>query len=132
MPVRSDEDGFIPGDRAPNAETPLTNALRGASSTQIGSLGEETAAILLESLYDAVIVTMGDAGMPRRGASQDLDLVVIIDGELIAYEVKTMYHSRKAFALDRAGNLATPRLRRGSGSGGFGQGSPTLRRRTPR
>lgn len=47
----------------------------------------------------------------------------MIDGQLIAYEVKTSYHSCKSFALTRGGNLPTPRLRRARTDGGARQGS---------
>lgn len=124
MAVRPDDD--VPasvGGVGLGADERLSAALSSASSTQIGSLGEETAAVLLESACDAVIIAMGDAALPRRGADQDLDLVVMIDGEPIAYEVKTSYHSRKSFALTRAGNLPTPRLRRARADGEARQGS---------
>ena len=66
---------------------------------------------------------MGDAGLPREGGRQDLDLLAIIDGALIAIEVKTRYRSRRAGQITRAGNLRRPRLRRPRSAAGDRQGS---------
>jgi hypothetical protein len=101
----------------------LAVQLAGATDAQIGALGEETAAVLIEDVFDATIVAMGDAGMPRDGARQDLDLLVIVDGALIAYEVKTRYLSTRAGRLTRVGNLPRPRLRRAASPTGHRQGS---------
>lgn len=49
--------------------------------------------------------------MPRVEGRQDLDLIAVVEGELVAFEVKTTYHSRRAGRLTRAGNLVRPRLR---------------------
>ena len=101
----------------------MTALLHGATDAQIGAWGEETAAVLLELHHDAVVITMGDAGLPRRCGRQDLDLVAMIDGQLVVYEVKTRHLSAQAGRLTRAGNLARPRLRRPSRRGGHRQGS---------
>jgi hypothetical protein len=91
----------------------LAITLPAATDAQIGALGEETAAVLLETVLDATIVAMGDAALPRDGGRQDLDLLAIVDDRLIAYEVKTRYISTTAGGLTRAGNLPRPRLRAG-------------------
>lgn len=52
------------------------------------------------------------AGLPREGGRQDLDLLAIIDGALIAVEVKRRYRSSLAGHLTRAGNLRHLYLRR--------------------
>ena len=70
--------------------------LAGATASQLGDLGEETAGVLLEEDLGGTIVAMGDAGMPRNNGRQDLDLLVAIGGVLIAIEVKTRYLSRAA------------------------------------
>jgi hypothetical protein len=66
----------------------------------------------MDGLEDITVVTMGDAGMPRQGGRQDLDLVAVVDGELTVFEVKTRFRSKDAGRLTRAGNLPRPRLRR--------------------
>lgn len=86
--------------------------LDAASDAQLGALGEETTAVLAEDDLGAILVALGDAGMPRDEGRQDLDLVAIIDGELTALEVKTRYRSARAGRLTRAGNLPRPRLKR--------------------
>lgn len=102
---RFDADAIEPGsDR-------LAIALAGATDSQIGDLGEETAAVYLRDHEDATIVTIGDSGMPRDAGRQDLDTVAFIDGELIAFEVKTQFLGRHAGKITRAGNLARPRMR---------------------
>jgi hypothetical protein len=101
----------------------LAAILAGATDSQIGALGEETAAVLLEDHRDATVVTMGDAGLPRTLGRQDLDLVVVIDEELVVYEVKTCFHSANAGRLTKAGNLRRPRLRRAPTPRGDRQGS---------
>jgi hypothetical protein len=90
----------------------LSIVLPGATNAQIGALGEETASVLLTDVLDATIVAMGDAGLPRDGARQDLDLLAIVEGELVVYEVKTRYASTKAGRLTKLGNLPRPRLQR--------------------
>jgi hypothetical protein len=104
-------------------DDPVAQALAVATSTQVGALGEETAAVLLEEVWEATIVAMGDAGMPRDGASQNLDLLAFVDGELIAYEVKTRYRSKRAGRVTRAGNLLRPRLNRARSEAAGRQGS---------
>jgi len=104
------------------ARRELSIVLPGATNTQIGALGEETASVLLSEDFDATLVAMGDAGMPRDGTRQDLDLLAIVDGELVAYEVKTRYAALKAGRITRAGNLLRPRLQR-SRIPGAGQAS---------
>lgn len=110
-------------DQANHSELdPFAIELMGATDSQIGALGEETAALLLEGL-GATIVSMGDAGLPRDEGRQDLDLLVIVDGSLVAIEVKTRHTSKSAGRLTRAGNLARPRLRRPGSPTGHRQGS---------
>ena len=46
----------------------LAVLLNGATSAQIGALGEETAATYLADELGATLVAMGDASMPRNGA----------------------------------------------------------------
>lgn len=108
---------------AGDGQDALTIQFAGATDAQIGALGEETAAGLLENDVDATVVAMGDAGLPREGSRQDLDLLAIIDGALIAVEVKTRYRSSLAGHLTRAGNLRRPRLRRPRSAAGDRQGS---------
>ncbi len=86
--------------------------LSGATDSQIGALGEETVAVLLEDELDAIVVALGDAGLERTEGRQDLDVVAIQDGNLVAFEVKSRYTSLRAGRLTRAGNLNRPRLRR--------------------
>ena len=106
----------------------LENALRTASTAQYGALGEEAASVFLENQMDATLVSMGDAGMPRTGNLQDLDITAVVDGEFIAFEVKTRYRSRRAGRLTRGGDLLRPRLSRTStGSRQGSQGYATAR-----
>lgn len=102
---RFDLDSIAPGSDH------LAIALAGATNSQVGDLGEETAAIYLGEYQDATIVTMGDAGMPREAGRQDLDIVAVVDGELMAFEVKTQFLGRRAGKLTRAGDLPRPRMR---------------------
>jgi len=102
---RFDADSIAPGSDH------LAIALAGATDSQVGDLGEETAAIYLGEYEDATNVTMSDSGMPRQDGRQDLDLVAVIDGELTAFEVKTQFLGRRAGTLTRAGNLPRPRMR---------------------
>jgi hypothetical protein len=109
--------------RALDGQDVLLVALAGATNSQIGALGEETTAVLLESRHDAIIIHMGDAGLERENGRQHLDLIVAIDDVFIAFEVKTQYISERAGRVTRAGNLVRPRLRRGAADGGHRQGS---------
>lgn len=63
--------------------------------------------------------------MPRDSGRQDLDAVAIVDGELIAYEVKSRFHERRAGTLTRTRNVPKPRLgqsrRRSDGSSSYAQ-----------
>ncbi|ERK73552.1 hypothetical protein N136_00110 [Leifsonia aquatica ATCC 14665] len=102
---RYDEAALLGDDR-------LTAELRGATDQQIGGLGEETVGVFLRRELGFEIITMGDAGMERTDGRQDLDIVAMLDGTLIAYEVKTTYTSRRAGKRSKAGNLSRPRLRR--------------------
>jgi hypothetical protein len=104
------------------ARREMSIVLPAATNAQIGALGEETASVLLTENFEATLVAMGDAGLPRDGTRQDLDLLAVVDGELIAYEVKTRYAATKAGRLTRAGNLLRPRLQRSHAAGG-GQAS---------
>ncbi|MDR2487807.1 MAG: hypothetical protein LBD12_07560 [Clostridiales Family XIII bacterium] len=89
----------------------LEALLPAMSASQFGALGEETVAVWLEKDCDAIIVSMGDATMPRTQHLQDLDLVAILGEELICYEVKTRYLSKAAGRLTRKGNLRAPRVK---------------------
>jgi hypothetical protein len=82
----------------------------------------------LEGEFGAEIMTMGDAGMDRTHRRQDLDLLVMIDGELIAIEVKTRYQGVKAGKLSRSGNLPKPRMNRARVTS---SGVRSSRQRTP-
>lgn len=108
---------------ASHAEDQLAVLLNGAVSGQIGALGEETAAGYLVEELNATIVAMGDAGMPRDGATQDLDIVAIVDGSLVAFEVKTKFMAKSAGRRTRVGNLVRPRMRRYSTPAAPPQGS---------
>lgn len=110
-------------ERAVDGQDALLITLAGATTSQIGALGEETAAVLLESRHDALIIHMGDAGLERENGCQHLDLIVAIDDVFIAYEVKTRYVSERAGRVTRAGNLVRPRLRRAATEGHHRQGS---------
>lgn len=99
----------------------LAIELSGATDAQIGALGEETVAVLLEEELDTIVVTLGDAGLERTDGRQDLDVVGIQQGNLIAFEVKSRYSSRRAGRLTRVGNLYRPRLR--NSGDGYRQGS---------
>lgn len=101
----------------------LAVLINGVTDAQIGALGEETAAVFLEYELGATLVAMGDAGMPRDGAAQDLDILAVVDGSLIAFEVKTQFLARTAGRHTRAGNLARPRMRRPRPPGITRQGS---------
>jgi hypothetical protein len=100
----------------------LSIQLAGAIDAQIGALGEETAAVALE-VVSAILVAMGDAGMPRDHHRQELDLLAIVDGSLVAFEVKTRYRSRDAGRLTRNGNLPRPRFQSPRLTSGSRQGS---------
>ncbi len=88
--------------------------LSGATDAQVGALGEETAAVLLQDEFDAILVALGDTGLDRAEGRQDLDMVAVVEGVLVAFEVKTRYSSQRAGRVTRAGNLPRPRLRRTS------------------
>lgn len=99
-------------DDAALAGTDLLDVtLAGATDAQIGALGEETVAVLLEEEMGATIVALGDAGLERAGGRQDLDIVAIVGDRLVAFEVKTRHAAARAGRLTRAGNLPRPRLR---------------------
>lgn len=104
-------------------EDQLAVLLNGAVNGQIGALGEETAAGYLIEELDTTIVAMGDAGMPRDGANQDLDIVAIVDGSLTAFEVKTKFMAKSAGRHTRLGNLVRPQMRRSSTPSAPRQGS---------
>jgi Holliday junction resolvase-like predicted endonuclease len=97
--------------------------LDGATNAQIGRLGEETAAIWIEARLGGTLVALGDTGMRRTLGRQDLDVLAIVDDTLVAFEVKTRFHSRYAGRLTRAGDLYRPQLRRAIGAAGHPQGS---------
>jgi hypothetical protein len=94
------------------------------SSSQVGDFGEETVAAILESRGDTV-VAKGGSQMPRDSGRQDLDLVAIVDGEFVAFEVKSRYYGTLAGRIAPNGNLPRPRLGRPrlrvDGSRGVGQ-----------
>ncbi len=101
----------------------LSIYLAGAADTQIGALGEETAAVFVEETLGGTVVAMGDAALPRPNGQQELDLLAIVDETLVVFEVKSRYMSRIAGRRTRGGNLSRPRLRRASQAGGNRQGS---------
>jgi hypothetical protein len=103
--------------------------LPAATTSQFGALGEETAAVWLEEELDAVIVSLGDASMPRDDHRQDLDIVAIVDEELTAFEVKTRYLSALSGRMTRVGNLRAPRLRRPAANGQRQGSQPYMARR---
>lgn len=105
-------------DTLPSDADQLNVLMMAATDGQLGALGEETAAVFLEEELGATIVSMGDAGMPRDGGRQDLDLVAVVEGELVVFEVKTRFTSRLAGRRTRAGHLLRPRLRRPGVTGG--------------
>jgi hypothetical protein len=119
--VHTFRNRYDPGPDGANRRD-LSIVLPGATNAQIGALGEETASVLLTDVFDATLVALGDAGLPRDGPLQDLDLLAIVEGELVAYEVKTRYASTKAGRLTKAGNLLRPPLQRSRTVGG-GQAS---------
>lgn len=82
----------------------------GATNARAGSLGEETVRVLLEERGE-IIVGAGDASMERDGSRQALDLLVLVDGDVVAYEVKTRHMGPMAGLRTRVGNLRRPRLR---------------------
>ncbi|MCJ1685367.1 nuclease-related domain-containing protein [Rathayibacter sp. VKM Ac-2928] len=104
-------------DAVATGDDELAGLLAGATDAQIGGLGEETVAALLEEEMGATIVALGDSGLPRTAGRQDLDLVAIMEGELVVFEVKTRFRSQLAGRLTQAGNLLQPRLRRGGKDG---------------
>ncbi len=93
-----------------DANDSLSVLLVGATNAQIGAVGEETVAVLLEE-SGATLVALGDAGLDRVEGRQDLDVVAIVDGSLVAFEVKTRHGARRAGTVTRSGNLPRPRLR---------------------
>ena len=90
----------------------LREVIKASKNSQLAGLGEECAREFLESAMGAEIVTMGDARMERTDGRQDLDLVVFVDGELVAIEVKTRFLGAKAGVVTRAGNLRRPTMNR--------------------
>lgn len=106
-----------------DGEDELEVALNGATNSQIGALGEEIAAAYLVQTCDATIVAMGDAGMPRTGQSQDLDLIAVVGDALVAFEVKTRFMGKTAGKRTRLGNLPRPRMRRATATFEARQGS---------
>lgn len=104
----------------------LTSILDVLTRGQFGDLGEETARFYLQE-NGAFPVSLGDSGMPRSNARQDLDMVALVEGELVAFEVKTTYLDKRAGTLTSQGNLyCPPRRRKGTRldrSPSFAQGS---------
>ena len=92
-------------------------ALAGATNAEAAALGEETARVLIETEWDGVLLDSDDAGSERDGQRHGLDLLMLVDGEVVAFEVKTRHVSRDAGQLTRAGNLRRPRLRVSRGDG---------------
>ena len=101
----------FPYSRDPSAR--MEHRLAEMGPSEIGDVGEEVVRVIFEADESAQIIAMGDSRMPRDEGRQDLDAVVLIDGVLVAVEVKARYHSGRAGTLTRAGNLRRPRLRRG-------------------
>ena len=82
------------------------------SNQQLGDLGEETARAHLDAHTEIMMITAGDSRAARHDGRQDLDLVIALDGELIAVEVKTRYFAKRAGSLTPAGNIHRPRFAR--------------------
>lgn len=101
----------------PSALT-VAEHLAGATDAQIGALGEEVVGLMVGEVLDGTVIAMGDAGMERNERRQDLDLLVALNGDLTAVEVKTRYLSRQSGRVTRAGNLPRPRMRRPTAPGG--------------
>ncbi|SDQ03748.1 hypothetical protein [Arthrobacter crystallopoietes] len=93
------------------SDAELTSILDVLTSSQFGDIGEETARFYLEDKGISP-VSLGDSGMPRTASRQDLDIVALVEGELVAFEVKTTYIEKRAGTLTRLGNLHRPKLRR--------------------
>lgn len=108
------EDAFI--QRTLSGQLPgtaeLTEILDFLTVGELGDVGEEAARAYLEDGVGATIVALGDSKMPRHQGRQDLDVLAIVDGELVAYEVKTTYSAGSAGRRTVAGNLVSPPLRR--------------------
>jgi hypothetical protein len=97
-------------------------ALSGATNAEAAALGEETARVLIETEWDGLLLDSDDAAGEREGYRHGLDLLMLVGGAVVAFEVKTRHVSRDAGRITRAGNLRRPRLRT-SHHGGFRQGS---------
>lgn len=102
------EEAFMDAEISVSKLTALVDTL---TRSQFGDVGEETARAYLEDI-GATIITLGDSRLPRDASRQDLDIVALVDGELIAFEVKTTLFSKNAGKRTKEGNLYRPRLSR--------------------
>jgi hypothetical protein len=89
----------------------VEDVLSSLTNAQLADLGEETVRFFLESHLDATIIALGDSRLPRDEGRQDMDIVALIDGEVVAIEVKSRYFASRAGKLTSAGNIHRPRLR---------------------
>jgi hypothetical protein len=101
----------------------LNILLPAMTNAQFGMLGEETAAVWLETVREAIIVLLSDVTSSRPDHKNELDIVAIVGEELICYEVKTRLFSKKAGRLTGRNNLFAPRLNSVSGYGRVKQAS---------
>jgi hypothetical protein len=86
-------------------------ASRRLSTSEVGDFGEDTVAALLEARGD-IVIALGGSGMPRERGRQDLDLVASVDGELVAFEVKSRCYGQTAGRQRIDGSLPKARLGR--------------------
>ncbi|MGC5225400.1 hypothetical protein ACPW96_22785 [Micromonospora sp. DT81.3] len=98
-------------DAAFGDEDRFDATVAGATNEEAAALGEETARVLIESVLGGVLLDSGDSAADRDGHRHGLDLLMLVDGAVVAFEVKTRHVSRDAGVLTRAGNLRRPRLR---------------------
>ena len=80
-------------------------ALACATNAEAAALGEETVRALIETEWDGVLLDSDDAAGERDGHRHGLDLLMLVDGEVVAFEVKTRHVSRDAGRLTRAGTF---------------------------
>ena len=90
----------------------VRRVLATAAPRQVGDLGGETVVAHLETVLDATIVAVGNAGPPRSQGRQDLGVVAVLGEDLVAFEANTRYFGRSAGRLTSTGDLPRPRLPR--------------------
>ena len=94
------------------SEDLLDIMLPAMTSSDIGLLGEETAAVWLETRRGAILVSLEDVSYHRGDGLNDLDIVAILGEELICYEIKTSLFAKTAGRLTKKGNLFAPKLKK--------------------